>query len=116
MLGVDANGTHTVQFSQQDLTQLANIGNGSISFGPLTLSWNFSLNPLQATFNATLLGISLGSVTLDPSNPNVTLGGSAGPFTAEVSLSLNVATMTISYHVVVKTFITIIDKSGTISL
>lgn len=108
---------HTLQFSQEEVAQLANVGNGSISFGPLTLSWNFTLNPLNINVSASLLGVNIGSVNLNPSNPNVSIGGSALGFTAKVDLTLNPAVPSLDYHVVVSTpFGTVVDKSGTISL
>ena len=111
-----AENVQTLQLTQEHIDQLANNGGGSISFGPLTLSWNFSLNPLAIDLNATLLGVSIGHVTISPSNPTVTIGGSVGPFTAEVTLTLDTATMQINYHIVVKAIVTIIDKSGSINL
>jgi hypothetical protein len=109
---------HTLQLTQEDVASFSNIGNGSISFGPLTLSWNFSLSPLQVTVTASLVGITIGTITLDPSHPTLTIGGSAGGFTAEVDLTLNVSVPSFSYHVIVKAPIigTIVDKSGTINL
>jgi hypothetical protein len=113
-----ATAPQTLQFAQEDFAQLANVGGGSISFGPLTLSWDFTLSPLAVNAWATILGVKIGQVTLDPSHPNLSIGGSVGKFTAEIDLSLDVASKSFNYHVEVKVPIigTIINKSGTISL
>lgn len=113
-----SGAVHTLQLTQQDAASFSNLGNGSISFGPLTLSWNFSLDPLQVNVSASLVGIPIGSITLDPSHPTLTIGGSAAGFTAEVDLTLNIAAPSFSYHVKVKAPIvgTVVDKSGTINL
>lgn len=105
-----------VQLSQEHANLLLNSSQWSISFGPLTLSLSVDLSVPQVTVSATLLGVSIGSVTLSPSNPTATIGGSIGPFTAEVTLTINVANKTLDYHVQVKGFGVGIDKSGTINL
>jgi hypothetical protein len=108
----------TLQLTQADVQNLANVGGGSISFGPLTLSWDFTLSPLSITVTLKLLGITIASGSLNPSNPTITLGGSAGGFTAEVTLTLNPSVPSMDYHVEVSAPIVgkIIDKSGTINL
>ena len=110
-------GTHTLQFSQDEVAAIANIGSGSISFGPLKLSWDFSLSPLNASFSASLAGVSIGSVDINPSHPQATIGGSALGFKAEVTVTLNPSVPSVDYHVVVSTpFGPIVDKSGTVTL
>ncbi|RAK67111.1 hypothetical protein [Hymenobacter edaphi] len=112
------NNPQVLQLAHEDLAQLANVGNGSISFGPLTLSWNFTLDPLAFNASATILGVSIGQVTLDAQHPTMTIGGHVSKFTAEITLTLDIPSKTVSYHIVVQVPIigTIIDKSGSIHL
>jgi hypothetical protein len=115
--GDKATQVHTLQLSQQEVAQMANIGGGSISFGPVTLSWNFTLSPLAIDLKATLLGATIGEVHLSPDNPSASIGGSIAGFTAKIDLSLDLANKVINYHIVVSTpFGVIIDKSGSIHL
>lgn len=113
-----ANNPQALQLEHADLAQLANVGNGSISFGPLTLSWNFTLEPLAFNASATILGVNIGQVTLDAQHPTMTIGGHVSKFTAEITLTLDIPSQTVSYHVVVSVpfFGDIINKSGNIHL
>ncbi len=108
---------YTLQLSKEDFAQLANVGGGSISFGPLTLSWDFTLSPLNLSLTVTLAGITIASGNLNPANPTITLGGSAAGFTAEVDLTLHPDVPSMDYHVVVSVpiFGNIVDKSGTVT-
>jgi len=77
---------------------------GSKSFGPLTINYNIDLNFPQISANATLYGVSIGSVVIDPRNPSATIGGSVGIAKAELTLTANFQSNELDYNVDVEAF------------
>ncbi len=65
----------------------------------LVLNWQFTSSAVQVTLTLeTPVGsATLGSATIDPSNPTVTIGGSVGGFKAEATLSFNFSTLVLSF-------------------
>lgn len=93
--------------------QVANLLSGSKSFGPLTINYNLDLSVPQITANATVYGVSIGNITINPQNPSATLGGSAGIAKAEATLTANFASNELDYNVDVEVFgSTVYDGSG----
>lgn len=60
----------------------------SWSIGPLTISGCIDTGVPSASVTVTLLGATLASCTLSPSNPGCVIGGSVDGFKAEVTLTL----------------------------
>lgn len=113
----DANGMYALHLSQEELAAFANNGGGSIQFGPVLLTYNYTLVPLMFQASASISGFPIGSVTLDTTHPTLSIGGSKFGFTVKLDLTLNVAAKSVHYHIVIKTpFGTILDKQGDIKL
>lgn len=103
----------TNQLTAADAAKLGSITKSSISFGPLTISWNLDLSIPQIIVDASLFGVSIGHAVINPANPSVTLGGSVGIASAKVTLTANFAQSELDYDVDVETFgHTIVNKSG----
>ena len=77
---------------------------GSKSFGPLTINYNIDLSVPQISASATLYGVSIGSVLINPSNPSATIGGSVGIAKAELTLTANFGSSELDYNVDVEAF------------
>lgn len=88
------------------------ISGSSTLFGFLTIAWDIDLSVPQVSITVTLntpFGNKIiGSVVLNPQHPSVTVGGSVGPFTAQVTLSCNFSTMILSYDAELK----VLPKTG----
>ncbi|MBD2755450.1 hypothetical protein [Spirosoma validum] len=101
------------QLTAAEAAQLGSVTSSSISFGPLTITWNLDLSVPQIAVGASLLGVSIGQAVLNPSNPSVTLGGSVGIAKATVTLTANFSQEELDYSVDVESFgHTIVNKSG----
>lgn len=77
---------------------------GSKSFGPLTITYNIDLSVPQISGNATVYGVSIGSILINPQNPTATLGGSVGFAKADLTLTANFAGSELDYDVDVEGF------------
>lgn len=98
-----------------DAKKMASQISGSKSFGPLTITYNLDLSVPQVSGNATLYGVSIGSILLNPQNPTATLGGSVGIAKAEVTLTVDFNNKELDYNVDVEAFgVTIYNGSGTL--
>lgn len=75
---------------------------GSKSFGPLTVNYNIDLSIPQVSANATLYGISIGSVVINPQHPTAVIGGNVGVGKAEITLTADFATRTLRYKIEVE--------------
>jgi hypothetical protein len=69
-----------------DAKLLENV-NHTWSVGPLTLDVSIDLAALQITVTALLFGIQIDQAVLDPHHASDTLGGSAGGFTAKLTVT-----------------------------
>ncbi|MDR6966637.1 hypothetical protein J2X31_000635 [Flavobacterium arsenatis] len=77
---------------------------GSKSFGPLTLNYNIDLSIPQISASATLYGVSIGSVVINPNSPSATIGGNVGIAKAELTLTANFQSNELDYNVDVEAF------------
>jgi len=74
----------------EDATTQAFLENqsGSITIGPIKIDYSWSLNPPEFDFTAYLLGVQIGSGTINAQNPSITVGGSVDGFKAEAKVTL----------------------------
>jgi hypothetical protein len=66
------------------------------SFGPLTINACLDLSVPSVSVAVTLLGVTLASCTLSPSNPGCTIGGSVDGFKAEVTLGFQTSPLALT--------------------
>jgi hypothetical protein len=100
-------------FSAAEAAKLSNQQQGSITFGPLKVSWDIDISIPQIIVDASIGGISIGHAVINAANPTVTLGGTIGVATAEIILTANFLTKEIDYDVEVKFLGTIlVSKKG----
>ena len=99
----DNSNQNQALLTQEHLDQMFASSSGHVNIGPITINWNASLVPPQVVVSASLLGVSIGSITLNPQHPTLTLGGSVGPFTAKITFTVDFKARTISYDIVLKT-------------
>ena len=86
---------------------------GTKQFGPLTITYNIDLSIPQITASASLYGVTIGSVVINPSNPSATIGGSVGIGEAEITLTADFDKKEVDYEVNVEAFgHTIYEGSG----
>jgi hypothetical protein len=71
----------------------------SFSIGVLTINYCVDVSVPQVTFTVTLLGVQIGSGTLNAQNPTVTIGGSVSGFKAQVTLSADLSKKQITYDI-----------------
>ncbi len=65
---------------------------GSINIlGVIVINYTFSANELD--INVTLLGITIGSATINPQHPSVQIGGEVLGFKAEVTISFDFSSL-----------------------
>ncbi len=101
------------ELSAADLAKLSQSISGSKSFGPLTINYNIDFSIPQITASATLFGVSIGAININPQNPTATLGGSVGFGKAEVTLTADFAKKQLLYSIDVEVFgKTIFSGSG----
>ncbi|MBU2705511.1 hypothetical protein KCM76_05940 [Zooshikella marina] len=89
---------------------------GQINWGPLSLSYSLNLSKLSLVANATLLGVNVGHVQIDPQHPEAQLGGSVGFATAKLMLSVDFDKKVLHYVVDLEAFGHGINKKGDIHL
>lgn len=82
-----------------DAQALSQLISGSKSFGPLTINYHIDLSVPQVSGNATLFGVSIGSILINTQNPTVSLGGSVGFGKADLTLTANFAGKELDYDV-----------------
>lgn len=75
---------------------------GHINVGPITINYSVSLTPPQVVVTASLMGKQIGSITLNPQHPTLTLGGSVGPFTVKITFTVDFPARTLNYDIVLK--------------
>ncbi|MBL0913821.1 MAG: hypothetical protein IBJ09_15755 [Bacteroidia bacterium] len=94
----------TYEFTEEDARKLGSQISGSKSFGPLTITYNIDLSIPQISGNATIYGVSIGSILINPQHPSVTLGGSVGIAKAEVTLTADFSAKQLDYDADVEIF------------
>lgn len=71
----------------------------SLTIGPVKVNYCIDLTIPQVTFQVYLAGIQIGSGTIDPQHPCVTIGGSVAGFKAEVTLCVDPAKKQVTYEI-----------------
>lgn len=106
--------TQTTQnLTAAQAAQMGSNQSGSAKFGPLTVTWNIDLTIPRITADATLFGVSIGHVVIDPQHPTATIGGSVGFATAELILTADFTAKELDYNVDVEAFgHVVVKKSG----
>jgi hypothetical protein len=67
--------------------------------GPLLIDLCYDFSAPGVSVTAKLLGVTLGTCSIDPSNPQCTLGGSVNGFKAEATVHVNFDQKTITLSV-----------------
>lgn len=108
-----------LQHIQEDQLD-ANVFNAachSITVGPVKATFCLSLNPPSASVELYIAGHQVGSCTLSQAHPACKIGGSVGPFKAELDLTLDIGGKKLDYKLTVcAPFVGCHSKSGTIPL
>jgi hypothetical protein len=100
-------------FTSTDAAKLGNQQSGSVTWGPLKITWNLDISIPQIAVDAYLNGISIGHAVINPANPTITLGGSIGIATAELILTADFTKKEIDYDVDVELLgYSIVNKKG----
>lgn len=89
--------TH-IQEGQLDERAFSQICN-TWGVGPLSIEFCYDLSVPRISVTVKLLGAILGTCSIDPSNPQCTLGGSVAGFKAEVTIHVNFDQKTITLTV-----------------
>ena len=111
---------NSMTLTQADVDLLVSNYSGQISFGPITIKYEIDLSVprIIVTVTVTLPFVgtkTIGSVTLDPSNPSAKIGGSFGPVTLELDLNLNLGAKQVDYKLTATVFGSGLNKSGVIN-
>jgi len=100
-------------FTATDAAKLGNQQPGSVTWGPLKVTWNIDMTIPQIIVDASIDVISIGHAVLNLSSPAITIGGSTGIATAEVILTADFKLKEIDYDVDVEVLgHTIVNKKG----
>ncbi|HVR97336.1 MAG TPA: hypothetical protein VMW27_12025 [Thermoanaerobaculia bacterium] len=71
----------------------------SFSVGPLKINYTVDLAIQQVTFQVYLVGIQIGSATINPQHPCATVGGGALGLKAEATLCIDPPKKKVTYDV-----------------
>lgn len=112
---LNGEATAPAALNAADAAQMANNHAGSITFGPLNVSWSLDLGVPQFVADVKLFGAAIGHAVLNPQNPTVKIGGNVGLARAELDLTADFSGHRVSYDAEVG-FMgrPVIDKSGTL--
>lgn len=91
---------------------IQNSPGGSKTFGPLTINYSLDLSIPQVSANATLYGISIGGIVLNPEHPTASIGGSVGIAKAELKLTVDFSKKELDYDVDVEAFGKVLYKGS----
>lgn len=94
----EATGLKHIQDNQIHESALQTFCN-SISIGPVKVDYCLDLSVPQLTFQVFLAGVQIGSGTINPQNPCVTIGGSVAGFKAEVTLCIDPSKQQVTYEI-----------------
>ena len=85
----------------------------SFSVSVLTIKYCVDLSVPQISVEIYLAGIKIGGGTINPSNPSITIGGSALGFKAEVTLAADFTKNQVTYKITLcAPFVGCTDYSG----
>jgi hypothetical protein len=83
------------QVSEASLQQFCN----SFSVSALTIKYCLDLSIPQITLDIYIAGVRIGGGTINPSNPSITIGGSAAGFKAEVTIAADFDKKQVTYKI-----------------
>jgi hypothetical protein len=94
----EVTGLNHIQDNQIDERALQTFCN-SVTIGPVKIEYCVDLTVPEITVKVYLAGILIGSGTINPSNPSITIGGSALGFKAEVTLTADFSKRQVTYKI-----------------